>query len=48
MDNKDIARKRLVVSQAYPGTRWQERVKKMPDSQIIALYFRLKAKGKIY
>jgi len=35
------------VSSAYPGKIWKERVKKMPDEQIIALYYRLVKQGKI-
>lgn len=29
---------RIAVASAYPGDRWKERVKYMPDNQIIAIY----------
>lgn len=39
-----LAQMRQYVYDAYPGTRWQERVRKMSDSQIWATYNRLMAK----
>lgn len=35
---------RTYVTKAYPGERWKNKVKKMPDAQVTAIYFRLKAK----
>jgi len=29
---------RAIVSQRYPNHRWGNRVKKMPDRQVIAIY----------
>lgn len=29
---------RIAVASAYPGKKWQEKVKYMPDNQIIAIY----------
>ena len=35
------------VMYAYSGDRWQDKVRKMPDDQIIAIYYRLLKSGKI-
>lgn len=35
------------VKSAYPGENWSNKVKKMPDSQIVALYNNLVKRGKI-
>lgn len=35
------------VKSAYPGPGWKEKVDKMSDSQIIALYYSLIKQGKI-
>ncbi|QJD49779.1 hypothetical protein SEA_CLUBPENGUIN_55 [Streptomyces phage ClubPenguin] len=44
----DIFRKRELVKQAYPHSKtWPEKVKKMPDSQIVAVFLRLRRQGKI-
>jgi NAD(P)H-dependent flavin oxidoreductase YrpB (nitropropane dioxygenase family) len=32
---------------AYPSKRWAEKVKRMPDNQVIAVYMRLKLQGKV-
>lgn len=34
--NETIMRKK--ISDAYPGEKWKERVKKMPDYQVAAIY----------
>lgn len=39
--------KREAVKAAYPGNAWQQKVQKMSDNQIVAVYFRLKAQGKV-
>jgi hypothetical protein len=39
---------RELVKRAYPQSKtWHTKVDKMPDSQVIAIYFRLKRQGKI-
>lgn len=35
------------VKAAYPTASWSEKVSKMPERQIIALYYRFKKEGKI-
>lgn len=41
------SKERAAVSAAYSGKQWHEKVRKMPDDQIIAIYKRLKAQNKI-
>lgn len=43
----DILAKRNMVMHAYPGRAWQTKVKNMTDSQIIAVYLRLKSQNKV-
>lgn len=31
----------------YPGLRWKQRVMKMSENQIVAIYMRFKREGKI-
>ena len=38
---------RLVVSQVYPHKKWKDKVAKMTDNQVTAIYMSLKARGKI-
>jgi len=42
-----ISNMRDWVISAYPGDKWKEKVKKMPDDQIIPIYYRLIKKGRI-
>lgn len=42
--SNDIAIKRTFVEGLYPGPRWKEKVKKMPDAQVIAIYLREQGK----
>lgn len=35
------------VAQAYPGDKWRQKVNRMPDDQIIAIYYRLLKSGRI-
>jgi len=35
------------VSEAYSGDKWKQKVRRMPDDQIIAIYYRLLKSGKI-
>lgn len=43
----DISRKREALFAAYPGRRWRDRVMKMSDSQVVAVYMRLQSQGKV-
>lgn len=43
----DIPQKRRLVKEAYDGKTWHDKVDKMSDQQIIAVYFRLKRTNKI-
>lgn len=36
----DIHRKRDYVLSLYSGPRWREKVSKMPDAQVVAIYMR--------
>lgn len=39
---------RSIVMKAYPhSATWKERVSKMSDKQVTAIYIRLKAEGKL-
>lgn len=40
----EIEMKRTFVADLYPGPRWKEKVRKMPDSQVIAIYLREQGK----
>lgn len=40
-------RKREIVSMAYPGDKWKNRVKAMPDRQVHATFMRLLNQGKL-
>ena len=42
-----MANERLAVSNAYSSKAWVEKVKKMSDRQVAAIYLRLKSSGKI-
>lgn len=40
--------KREELKKAYPHSKaWAERVNKMPENQVVAVYLRLKSKGKV-
>jgi hypothetical protein len=44
----DISRKRELIKRAYsPSLTWPIKVDKMPDTQVIAIFFKLKKQGKI-
>lgn len=43
----NTAQMRVELAKAYVSSRWQERVKKMNDDQVQAIYLRLKAQGKL-
>lgn len=40
----EIEQKRAFVADLYPGPGWKQKVKKMPDSQVIAIYLREQGK----
>ena len=41
------SRERQAVANAYSGPQWANKVRKMSDAQIIAVYMRLKQQGKV-
>lgn len=43
----DIEKKREEMKKAYPGHKWIQKVKDMPDSQVIAVHMRLKKQNVI-
>lgn len=43
----DIERKRDYVTKLYKGDAWRKRVKKMSDSQVIAIYLKHQAVPKV-
>lgn len=43
----DIERKREALIAAYPGPKWRRKVIAMTESQVIAVYMRLKNQGKV-
>lgn len=43
----DTEKKRQALLAAYPGPSWADKVKRMPEDQVIAVYLRLKAQNKI-
>lgn len=43
----DTEAKRQAVMGAYSGKGWQDKVKKMSDEQVIAIFLRLKAQNKL-
>ena len=36
----DIGRMRVEVTNTYPGKKWREKVRKMSDGQVTALFYR--------
>jgi len=38
---------RELLKKAYPSKKWAEKVNKMSDSQVAAVYLRLKSQGKV-
>lgn len=43
----DVQQMRDRCRTAYSGQKWYDRVKKMPDDQIVALYYSLVKQGRI-
>lgn len=46
MANLSDSEKRKVVSEAYPGDIWKNKVKKMKDAQVARIYWRLETLNK--
>ncbi|AOZ64918.1 hypothetical protein [Streptomyces phage Psst4] len=46
--SSDIFQKRELIKKAYPHSKtWPSKVSKMPEGQVMAIFFRLKRQGKI-
>lgn len=43
----DVSKKREALKSVYPSKRWATKVNNMPESQVIAVYLRLKQQGKV-
>lgn len=39
--------KRTALKNAYPGKKWSDKVDKMDDQTVVAIYLRLKGQGKV-
>lgn len=42
-----VEQQRQALLGAYSGPKWQQKVKKMSDSQVTAIYLRLKQQNKL-
>lgn len=42
-----VQEERTALTSVYPGRAWSEKVRKMSDSQVTAIYLRFKEQGKI-
>lgn len=42
-----VLSKREALKGVYPGQRWKEKVAKMPEAQVTAIYLNLKSQGKV-
>lgn len=42
-----VQQERTILASVYPGRAWAEKVRKMPESQVTAIYLRFKQQGKI-
>lgn len=38
---------RSLVAKAYNGDKWKNKVRNMPDDQIVAIYYKMASTGKI-
>lgn len=47
MNDNHESKEREAVKSAYNNKTWHNKVAKMPDSQIAAVYIHLRAQGKI-
>lgn len=39
--------KRELLRDVYPSAKWWDKVKKMSDAQVVAIYLNLKSQGKV-
>lgn len=44
--NTDIDKMRLAISQVYPNTKWAIKCQNMKPRQVVAIYLKMKEKGK--
>lgn len=42
-----VPAERTALASVYPGKAWSEKVRRMSDSQVTAIYLRFKEQGKI-
>lgn len=42
-----VQEERTSLASVYPGRAWSDKVRRMSDSQVTAIYLRLKQQGKI-
>lgn len=40
-----IAQMRIELIKAYPGPKWEQKVKKMSDAQVVVIFNRLRLQG---
>ena len=43
----NVTQMRARVAKCYPGPRWANKVQRMNDDQVIAIFYRLSKKGMI-
>jgi hypothetical protein len=46
-DKAELKRKRKRLKELYSDVRWAEKIDQMPNSEVEALYLRLKNQGKV-
>lgn len=42
-----IEQMRVDISRVYPSTTWENKVKRMPDAQVVAIYNKMSQNGQI-
>lgn len=47
MRYQDVNSMRVAILAAYHGPRWEEKVRRMSDTQVIAVYYSFKENGKL-
>lgn len=47
MSYQDVNSMRVAILAAYHGPRWEEKVRRMSDTQVIAVYYSFKENGKL-
>lgn len=43
----NIEQKRVVLKNAYSGTKWSDKVDNLSDEAVTAIYIRLKGQGRV-